>query len=188
MHRSIFKILALGTATVFPLTGLLWATPSNASRYRHEFNAREFHQCANELLTTGVVEEQTQVACAMALEPTDLSGCVVKIDGFTIIEEDEALFSCFRVRRPLELAECVVDINEELLEPKSATALASSTLNHCRRSLLPLRFSACVRGLSRENYPTAFEPSEALATCIDAEDFPREIYTPNTNSTDGRGV
>ncbi|MEM8637891.1 MAG: hypothetical protein AAGG51_03600 [Cyanobacteria bacterium P01_G01_bin.54] len=188
MPRFFSPIFALATACAVPLTSLLWAAPSAAfyweGRYRHEFNAKEFQRCAAELLSVGVDGEQVQIACAMALEPTDLSECVADIDNFTVIEETEALFSCFRVRRPLELAECVVDINEELLEPRSVTELASSTLDHCRRSLLPLRFSACVRGLSRESYaPDDFEPVEALADCIQAEDFPREIYTPSTNGT-----
>ncbi|MGB0561774.1 MAG: hypothetical protein ACPGVO_08200 [Spirulinaceae cyanobacterium] len=187
MPRFLSSTLALATACALPLTSLLWAAPASAfwdGRYRHEFDAKEFQRCAAELISVGVADEQVQTACAMALEPTDLSECVADIDNFTIIDETEALFSCFRVRRPLELSECVVDINEELLEPRSATELASSTLDHCRRSLLPLRFSACVRGLSREVYTTDdFGPSEALADCIDAEDFPREIYTPSTNST-----
>jgi hypothetical protein len=191
MQRLIQKTFALGVTIALPLTSLLWATPSSASRYRREFNAREFYQCAAELQFAGISEQQTQTACAMALEPTDLSECVLRIDEYVedqYIQSDQALFSCFRVRRPVELATCVVEINEEILEPKNNADLALNTMDHCRRSLLPLRFSACVRGLSRENYPSVFEPKEALDTCIDAEDFPRDIYTPATNSTGGRGL
>lgn len=189
MERFLQKTLALSAIAALPLMSLLWVTPGEASsRYRREFDAEEFHQCAAELLAVEVNEAQTQTACAMALEPTDLSACVAQIDTLTVVDETEALFSCFRVRRPLELASCMVNIDEELLEPKAFAQefyrqLSSYTLDHCRRSLLPLRFSACVRGLSREAYPTAFEPREALDVCIDAEDFPREIYTPATNST-----
>lgn len=189
MQRLLQKTCALVAIAALPLTNLLWATPGEASsRYRREFDAEGFHRCATELLAVEVNESQTQTACAMALEPTDLSSCVVQIDTLTVVDETEALFSCFRVRRPLELASCMVDIDEELLEPRglaqsSYRQLSSNTLDHCRRSLLPLRFSACVRGLSREVDFTAFEPWEALDVCIDAEDFPRDIYTPATNST-----
>jgi hypothetical protein len=172
------------------LTTLLWTQPSAASRYRDEYDAREFQQCVAELRAANIVVEQADIACAMALEPTDLSECVLSINTFTVLAGDVALFSCFRVRRPVELAECVVDINAEVLEPRvsgeALGAIATATLDHCRRSLLPLRFSACVRGLDREILYD--EPRQALSTCIDAEDFPREIYTPATNSTQGRGL
>jgi hypothetical protein len=54
----------------------------------------------------------------------------------------------------------------------SRTSQALNILDHCRRSLLPIRFSECVNGLSRE---VDFSTSRALDTCIAAEDFPREL-------------
>ena len=81
----------------------------------------------------------------------------------------------------------MVDIHRDVLMPKltegtTLDEVALSTLDHCRRSLLPLRYSACVVGLSGQ---LTLEPQNAIATCIDAEDFPREIYTPAPNSTLG---
>ena len=188
MRGFIQRALVLSTIVALPLTAFS-AAASEASRYRREYQLREFQQCAFELTSVEVPNEQTKVACAMALEPTDFSGCVVGIDTFTEIPAQNALFSCFRVRRPVELAECVVDINTYVLEPQAARVgdvqqVALSVLDHCRRSLLPLRYSACVVGLSVE-LSLSLEPENAIAACLDAEDFPREIYTPATNDTLG---
>ncbi|MGK7925368.1 MAG: hypothetical protein AB4290_09000 [Spirulina sp.] len=191
MKKSSYRAISLGMAALLPLTALAIAAPSEA-RYRHGRFTSEFEKCAAELLATGVREDQSAIACSEALEPTDLSECVSEIDTETVINELYALFACFRVRRPLELAECVVKIHDNVLETRSNLAgnitvaatelepLALSTLDHCRRSLLPKRLSACVVGLSREMPLT---PARALGTCIEAEDFPRELYTPATNAT-----
>jgi hypothetical protein len=54
----------------------------------------------------------------------------------------------------------VVDINE-----KAQGAPITSVLEHCRRSLLPERFSECVIGLSKQ---LKFSTEQLLDTCIDA--------------------
>ncbi|MEA5420653.1 hypothetical protein VB712_15575 [Spirulina sp. CCNP1310] len=186
MQGFLKRTLALSTILVFPLISLD-ATARTPSRYRREYQSLEFQQCAADLIRVGLGVEQTKAACAMALEPTDLSNCVVGIDTLTPVSAQNALYSCFRVRRPVELAQCVVDIHRDVLVPKltegtTLDEVALSTLDHCRRSLLPLRYSACVVGLSGQ---LTLEPQNAIATCINAEDFPREIYTPAPNSTLG---
>lgn len=202
MKKSFSRTISLGMSALLPVTALLVATPSQANifgdldvfsrRYRQGQFTEKFAECATQLLGVGVREDQTAIACSEALEPTHVSECVSSIDTQTEINELYALFACFRVRRPLEMAECVVTINENVLVSRGELAgnitvaateiepLALSTLDHCRRSLLPKRLSACVVGLSQQ---IPLTPSRALNTCIDAEDFPRELYTPSTNAT-----
>ncbi|MEM9539227.1 MAG: hypothetical protein AAGA60_06900 [Cyanobacteria bacterium P01_E01_bin.42] len=197
MKKFFSRAIASGLTALLPLTAVAIATPSEAfdifsRRYRHGQFTKEFEECATVLLEVGVREDQTAIACSEALEPTHLSECVSNIDTETVINELFALFACFRVRRPLELAECVVEIHDNVLETRAELAgnitvastdlepLALSTLDHCRRSLLPKRLSACVVGLSRE---IPLTPPQALNTCIEAEDFPRELYVPSTNAT-----
>jgi hypothetical protein len=128
----------------------------------------EFDVCTNELLRAEVSPEQAARACADALEPKDLSLCVLKIRALTPLGADETIAACLRVRRPLELADCVVDIDRSAEDPDAA-----NILSNCRRSLLPRRFSDCVQGLTREANLTA---TSAMDTCIAAEDFEPELF------------
>ncbi len=121
-----------------------------------------FQVCAGELVRANISLELASQACAQALAPQDVSLCVLRIKTLTAIAVNDALVACTRVRRPLELASCVVDINERTQDPE-----ANSVLGYCRRSLLPVRFSECVIGLSRE---VDFSPASALTTCSAAED------------------
>lgn len=157
----------------------------------------QFDDCATQLLRSGLSGEEAAIACAQALEPSQLSRCVERIQD-TTVTADAAVRACFRVRQPLELADCVVDINEDALEPyinrlstlnepaeanadvesESATEvigpIAALALDTCRRSLIPERHSDCVVGLSRD-IPD-LPPAQAMETCINAESFPPEIY------------
>lgn len=125
----------------------------------------QFQICAAELLRAGISRENAARTCAEALYPKDLSLCVLKIEELTPVAADEALFACMRVRRPKELASCMVNINQRTQGSDPLLVLAN-----CRSTIRPLRFSECVIGLSRE---IDFSLPSALATCIDAEDFPR---------------
>jgi len=132
----------------------------------------EFQICAAELVRFATVApEAASVACAEALRPKDLSRCVVTINRLTPTLTQDALVACTRVRRPIELSRCVSDITLDK-SSDSRNSQALNILDHCRRSLLPIRFSECVNGLSRE---VDFSTSRALDTCIAAEDFPREL-------------
>lgn len=158
---SILSPLLRFCASQLAITGLLaMAIPPEAATA----NSNEFKTCAAELLRANISRNLAAQVCAEALYPEDLSLCVLKINAQTPIIADEALYSCQRVRRPLELASCVVDINQYTQNPEVLLVL-----DRCRRSLLPLRFSECVIGLSRE---IDFSSTEALETCIAAEDSP----------------
>lgn len=232
-QNSLIRMLRLGTAVLVP-TGLalLSFPPSTKAAWN------PFEICSLELIEENINAEEAALACAEAIEPEDLSLCVLKINGLTSVDAKSALRACFRDRRPLEMAECVVDITQEVEEqqfssrydaepievnvetevieengipqltiresenvtidlPPEATfqvqpggaiewqpgtlklesdtvgTHSQKTLDHCRRSLLPERFAECVIGLRRSaNLPT----DRALRTCIEAEDFPRNLF------------
>ena len=137
-----------------------------------------FGLCAVELLESGIAPDQAAAACASALEPDNLSLCVLEIQAYTSVAAEAALNSCFRTRRPPDLAECVIDINDNTRDPN-----ATAALDYCRRSLLPIRFSNCVIGISGEVDLTAVQAMEA---CIDAETYPPRITTsPNPVNIEG---
>ena len=143
----------------------------------------EFQICAAELVRFATVApEAASVACSQALRPEDLSQCVVTISQLTPTLTQDALVACTRVRRPVELSRCVSDITlDKSNDSRNSEAL--NILEHCRSSLLPIRFSECVNGLSRE---VDFSTSRALDTCIAAENFPRQLsptFAPPPPST-----
>ena len=180
-------------ASIFVPTAMLAiAIPSRPASARNQFDV-----CASQLLRSGLSGEEAAIACAQALEPSQLSRCVLRIQD-TTLSADAAVRACFRVRRPLELADCVVDINDDALEPyirrlsnlnqpadviedaelEASTEviepIASLALDTCRRSLLPERHSECVVALSRDIPDQS--PADAMETCINAESFPPELY------------
>lgn len=165
-------ILKLGVqlAAFSLLTTLLPVPPASALRFTR--NRDSYSLCAQELLVAGVPPEAASAACAAALHPADISECVTHIRRKTEIPATEALLSCRRVRRPYELANCVVDINTQT---KTQAAAPVSTLEFCRRSLLPERFAQCVVGLSRRiNFPT----EQLMTTCIDARNELGQLEPP----------
>ncbi|MGD2180038.1 hypothetical protein [Lusitaniella coriacea] len=227
-QNSLIRMLRLGTVVFVPVGLALLSLPHPAKAAWNPFEI-----CSLELIEENINAAEAALACAEALEPTDLSLCVLKINGLTPIDSKSALRACFRDRRPLELAECVVDITQEIeeqqlssrydaepievnlgesvspelvegesggirlnvqpgmtfpwrsgevielqpgtlkLETDTVEAHSQKTLDHCRRSLLPKRFSECVIGLRRSaELPT----DRALNTCIEAEDFPRNLF------------
>jgi hypothetical protein len=126
----------------------------------------EFQICAAQLVRFSAVSpEVASRACAEALRPEDLSRCVVTISQITPTLTQDVLRACTRVRRPVELARCVFDISDNNRDSE-----VPAVLSYCRRSLLPIRFSECVTGLTRE---IDFSTARALQSCIAAEDFPR---------------
>ncbi len=188
-HRFRFpfrRTLALAATSL--LLSVAIATPSSAffyNYYNDSDDPEDFEDCAEELLDSGLPDEQVAIACAESLVPEDLSACVSDITAHTPVEANTALSECFRARRPVELANCTVDITRETIEPYYRSDLddagvgARDALELCRRSLLPERYSACVVGLSRPRLNLT--PMDAMSACIEAEDFPRELYVPATN-------
>lgn len=162
--KKTIRLTALASLPVFLLT---IAIPP------HSAGASNFSGCASSLLSSGISEDDAGVACADALEPTILSACVKKIQGQTLVASQDALTACYRVRRPQELASCVVKIDTNL----ASEEIANLALDNCRRSILPTRFADCVVGLN--NTISELSGTEAIETCISAEDFPRELFPAN---------
>jgi hypothetical protein len=162
------NFLTTSLATVFTL---VYGTSATATLFDPAINRRigaDHSLCAAELLDSGVSREVTATACAQALVPSDLSLCVAKINRLTPIAANDALAACTRVRRPVEMSTCVVDIYRRTQETNTPVTVSSPNLilDGCRRSLLPLRFTDCVIGLSQR---INFANDVALRTCNAAE-------------------
>ena len=155
--------------------GLLPTAPAEAffDFGSNDVDERDYATCADNLLGKGISESTAASACARALYPLDLSSCVASIDGTGTLATTEVLSACQRVRRPLELAICYSEI-----EAGDDAAARSDVLDHCRRSLLPERFSSCVVGLRRE---TTLSTASAMTTCIDASDTMDAGDTPSSD-------
>ena len=162
-------------------------------------NNNQFSACISQIVRTGVSPQDAATACSEALIPKELSRCVVMIKSKTPIDGNLALQACFQVRRPIDLAHCVVDIHRaaplfaanSLKQTETETAkepdklgISKQVLDSCRQSLLPGRFSECViavsRGVDKNN------PSQALQTCLSAEDFPRDLFPSYPQNQDQR--
>jgi len=155
-------------AVAMGFTGLL-ATLIPASPVKATAN-NDYEVCAASLLRTGLSPAVVADACAEVLHPEDLAACVTQIDARKRVEATQALLACVKVRRPLELATCF-----NAIDTNTSSPVALEVLDHCRRSLLPVRFSECVLGLSSK---ITLTPATAMTTCIDALDRPRDVF-PN---------
>jgi hypothetical protein len=62
--------------------------------------------------------------------------------------------------------------------------ISTQILDSCRQSLLPGRFSECVIAVSRDVDKN--NPSQALQTCLSAEDFPRDLFPSYPQNQDQR--
>ncbi len=156
----IFKFCAGQIAIASLVTLAIPSRPANAFT--------DFQICTAQLIRFATVSPDTaSIACADALNPKEISRCVVTIAQISPTLKDNALFACTRVRRPVELGRCVFDITN-----RSRGTEATRIIEYCRRSLLPGRFSECVTGISRE--VDAGLP-RALDSCLAAEDFPRNL-------------
>lgn len=154
--------------TAIALTGIISTTPVSAGRLN------EFDICAVDLQDRGIGATAAAKACAMAIEPEELSECVARINEATSVVAVNALSACFQVRRPEELGRCVEKIDRDIRGVNGNLAM-----EYCRRSLLPQRFSECVAGLYRR---LSLEPAQAMRTCIEVKDKlePEELPRPTT--------
>jgi hypothetical protein len=160
-------------------------------------NNNQFSACISQIVGTGVSPQDAATACSEALIPKELSRCVVMIKSKTPIDGNLALQACFQVRRPIDLGHCVVDIHRaaplfaanspkqtETAKEPDKLGISTQILDSCRQSLLPSRFSQCViavsRGVDKNN------PSQALQTCLSAEDFPRDLFPSYPQNQDQR--
>ena len=168
VHHPVFKPLNQCLTLPFALIGALvaplaWAYPGVAIEYN-------YGQCVADLLAVGLSAEALATACAQALQPEQVSSCVLDVVDTTELSPEAALTACSRDRRPLELATCVVDIHDFLDVPNSA-----AVLNNCHRSILPVRYADCVidTALTAELATT-----DSMALCIAAGYRPVDV-APN---------
>lgn len=176
IDRAI-RLIALALVPAGIIAGTIANSPVRAN------NSGRFGVCFRRLLRTKISEREAEDACARALEPRELSRCVEDVSDKTPVESRNALQTCFQVRRPLELSTCVVDIYQEQKEIEDVdidtlVSYSNLTLDFCRRSLLPQRYSECVVTLSRMS---ELSPPEVLETCIDAEAYPESLFPPGSN-------
>jgi len=150
-------------------------------------NPNTFDVCATELLQSGLSAQEAASACGEALEPDELSLCVLSVSQEVGVSANAALDSCFRVRRPAEFATCALEISQE------TAAIADNIIDSCRRSLRPLRHSDCAVGLTRQAQAegSIIPPDVALEACLDAEAFPRvldpeELIIPEDTIPEGQ--
>lgn len=119
--------------------------------------ANEFGNCTGKLLAAGIDSESAALACAQALHPNEMAGCVVDVTGTADVLAEDALAACSRDRRPNEVATCFGSIYNNL-----EGANPQKTLENCQLSILPLRYSDCVTGLDAASELPA---ESALTTC-----------------------
>ncbi|MGD1906115.1 MAG: hypothetical protein ACFB0C_08995 [Leptolyngbyaceae cyanobacterium] len=139
--------------------------------------ATDYDTCVGDLLTLDLDRETVASACALAYRPQEVSGCVTGVMAETNIAPRDALSACSRDRRPPEVATCVTSIHTNLTVADLPESL--SVLDHCHRSLLPVRYSECVLavGLIAE-----FTTADALDRCISAGYRPENVaptYIPS---------
>jgi hypothetical protein len=137
--------------------------------------ATDYDTCVGDLLVLDLDRETVAAACALAYRPQEVSGCVTGVIAETTIAPGEALSACSRDRRPLEVSTCVTDIHTTLpvSEVGSETVADSlSVLDHCHRSLLPVRYSECVLALGEI---AEFTTANALDRCISAGYRPENV-------------
>lgn len=160
-HQARFQVVLraavpVGVAALFAVNPIVFPAYAN-----------DYETCATDLLKAGIDAEAATTACARALHPDEVSACVTGVQGVTSLAGLDILSACSRDRRPKEVASCVGMIHGDLTVDDSA-----SVLDHCHRSILPIRFSECVVGLSAS---TPLALSEALSTCISAGYRPEDI-------------
>lgn len=167
-RSSLFRSICF-SATPLATLLLTVSLPSPPAAAIHT-NRGDYQLCARELLRLRISPEVAADSCAAALYPKDLTTCVYKINQRTNIAAVDALNTCRQVRKPRELANCAINISVG-----TQGAEGGDVLDNCRRSLLPVRFAECVVGLNREIDISA---AQAMATCIDGSDRPRDFYPP----------
>ncbi len=127
----------------------------------------DFALCARGLRSRGLSDEAIAAACALAYRPTEVSGCVAGVLNRAAVDPTVALAACSRDRRPLEVAACFSAIHGTL--PISDSP---AVLDHCHRSILPVRYGQCVTDLATT---LNLGPEAALAQCIAAGYRPENV-------------
>lgn len=157
-------IVRIGLTCTIAALGIPLSIPSPAQ-------ANPYNACTKDLSNAKLDGASIDKGCAEALHPDTVGTCVARIIGPTVnpIKPESALDACRQVRRPLELATCVNDIRNS----DQSQAPMMDVLDACRRSLLPERFGQCVVGF--RNAPLERKISEGLVTCLDANDYRKDV-------------
>ncbi|WP_052754538.1 hypothetical protein [Calothrix sp. 336/3] len=155
-------------------TWLAMSLPHAAKAQITSSYSNDYRACVGQLKSIKAPLESAAEACATALRPRELSGCVVKIvkNRYKDVPYENALPACENARRPGELSKCVVGIFKYGKEVDDR-----SVLNHCGSSLLPVDFAHCVVGLRVE---TDIDALKAMDICIDGNDKIAGSSTPGS--------
>ena len=187
MQSFLNRTIRLTAIASLPAALLAMVSPSLPAAAHNQFDV-----CVEQIKESGVPGDQAGTACADAIIPKELSWCVRKIGRNTPVPAEDALTACYRVRRPVDLGNCVADIYKDTVRPYVATQGTNSettsetgesisllVLDSCRRSLLPGRHSECVIALGRRIENAS--PAKAMEACLNAEDFPRDLFPAYTD-------
>ena len=173
IRLSVAQLASAGLLAAALPASALTSYDTNHSDSTYRSTSAHYRTCVAQITGTGIAAADATAACGAALYPRDLARCVVNIDSKTALTATDAIANCTKVRRPVELSTCVVDIGD--IDDPTESAPLLNIVDHCRRSLLPLRFSACVVGLRSQ---VDFATTAALSDCIAATNRPRNVL-PN---------
>ncbi|MBF2022767.1 MAG: hypothetical protein IGR93_22415 [Hydrococcus sp. C42_A2020_068] len=157
---------------------------------------KELSECVSKIREgTPIKPEEALTACYRVRRPVDLANCVVDIHAEVLSASTPQANKSETSAKTNKNETSQVTTPEpppETEEPGSIEPTESPTktdteespslvaLDSCRRSLLPGRHSECVIALAK-NVPNT-SPVTAMATCLSAEDFPRELFPAFTNN------
>ena len=144
------------------------ATPANAEAIIGI--PHDVRRCVNRLNNFDIDPDLIASTCAYSWSANDVSKCVQTIARHTSIDATSALKACRKTRRPRGVSRCVRQIAR--VDGNSAASTEAS-LGFCHRSLLPERFADCTTALVNN---LDRDPNEAMQTCIDGRDRPRDLY------------
>ena len=143
--------------------------------------------CVNNITTnTEIKSIDALKSCYQVRRPIDMGNCVVNINRESLLVATKS-----NSTKTTTTTETKTPSNTTETEPTTVTSEATDmiteekpldtgvsplmmALNTCQASLLPLRHSDCVTALSRT--PQVSNAVQAMTTCIQAEDFPRDLF------------
>lgn len=135
----------------------------------------ELSTCVQNISTnTEIKSIEALKSCYQVRRPLDLGTCVVNINRDILTPKNQSNTSkTTSTATPETIEEQIPTIEPEPTATPSVNPLQMA-LSTCQASLLPLRHSDCVVGLSRTPQPA--NPTKAMETCLSAEDFPRNLF------------
>ena len=133
-------------------------------------NPHDVRRCVQRLDNYNIDPALIASTCAYSIDANAVSRCVQTIERHTHIDPTRALEACRKTRRPKGVSRCVRLISRM---DGNTPALTDASLGYCHRSLLPQRFADCTTSLVNN---LGIAPGEAMETCIDGRDRPRDLY------------